>query len=246
MKIFDCFTYFNETDVLRIRLEELGDVVDYFVVVESSQTFTGNSKPFYFDNIPNWINKWKEKIIRVKIDFPSNVNTSWLREYHQRNSISLGLTAAEPEDIILISDVDEILKGSLFKDINLFDLPVRLDVKQYFWNFNWQVPPHCNQGARPVAAKKSDLDLSCAQELRAKILPTIPDCGWHFSFFGEPLKIKNKIESFAHTEYNLNDYKDSQNILYRIENGIDPFDRFPLKYYDVDNTYPYWVYKNFR
>ncbi len=51
MKIFDCFTYFNEQDMLRIRLEELGDVVDYFVVVEASQTFTGISKPFYFDNL---------------------------------------------------------------------------------------------------------------------------------------------------------------------------------------------------
>ena len=50
MKIFDCFTYFNEEDILRLRLEELNDVVDYFVIVEASQTFTGIDKPFYLDS----------------------------------------------------------------------------------------------------------------------------------------------------------------------------------------------------
>ena len=70
--------------------------------------------------------------------------------------------------------------------------------------------------------------------------------GWHFSFFTDIENIKNKIESFAHTEYNLEEYKDDQEILRRISEGIDPFDRFPLKYYEVDETYPDWVYKNFR
>lgn len=246
MKIFDCFTYFNEAEILRIRLEELGDVVDHFVVVESSQTFTGKSKPFYFDDVPNWINNFNSKIIRVKIDFPPDANTSWLREYHQRNAIILGLDLAEPEDVIVISDADEIVRADILKEASSLNLPCRLDVTQYFWNFNWQVPHHCNQGARPVIARRSDLDMSCAQELRAMLLPTIPNGGWHFSFFSELAQVQNKIESFAHTEYNIDDYKDSQNILYRIENGIDPFDRFPLKYYDIDNTYPDWVYENFR
>ncbi|WP_422720633.1 hypothetical protein [Flavobacterium sp.] len=239
MKIFDCFTYFNEQDMLRIRLEELGDVVDYFVVVEASQTFTGISKPFYFDNLPGWINKWKEKIIRVKIDFPTEANSSWLKEYYQRNAIAEGLTLAKSKDLIMISDADEIVNANIFK--SKVNTPTRLDVKQYFWNFHWQAPAHCNQGARPVIVRKKHLDISCAQELRASNLPLVPNAGWHFSFFGEPEKIKNKIESFAHTEYNLDEYKNNQAILYRIENGIDPFDRFPLKYYEIDKSYPKFV-----
>jgi beta-1,4-mannosyl-glycoprotein beta-1,4-N-acetylglucosaminyltransferase len=241
MKIFDCFTYFNEVDILRIRLEELGDLVDYFVVVEASETFTGNSKPFYFDNIPSWIDRWKEKIIRVKVNFPEDTNTSWLKEYYQRNAIISGLSLAKPEDIIIISDVDEIVNSNIVSQLKLIEKPARLDVKQYFWNYNWQVPQHCNQGARPIVARFKDLENHSCQELRAGNWQTIPDAGWHFSFFGETEKIKNKIESFAHTEYDITEYKNDEAILYRMNNGIDPFDRFPLKYYEIDQTYPKFV-----
>ena len=131
--------------MLQIRLEELGSIVDYFVVVEASQTFTGASKPLYFDDLPSWINKWKTKIIRVKIDFPAEANSSWLKEYYQRNAIAKGLTLADSEDFIIISDADEIVSAEVIKDITSLDTPTRLDVKQYFWNFHWQVPAHCNQ-----------------------------------------------------------------------------------------------------
>ena len=241
MKIFDCFTYFNEADILRIRLEELGDLVDFFVIVEASETFTGSSKRFYFDDIPSWIDKWKEKIIRVKVNFPQDVNTSWLKEYYQRNAIISGLSLAEPEDIIIISDADEIINSNIVSQLKLIKKPVRLDVKQYFWNYNWQVPQHCNQGARPIVARFKDLETHSCQELRAGDWHTIPDAGWHFSFFGETEKIKKKIESFAHTEYDITEYKNDEAILYRINNGIDPFDRFPLKYYEIDQTYPKFV-----
>lgn len=241
MKIFDCFTYFNEADILRIRLEELGDLVDFFVIVEASETFTGSSKRFYFDDIPSWIDKWKEKIIRVKVNFPQDVNTSWLKEYYQRNAIISGLSLAEPEDIIIISDADEIINSNIVSQLKLIEKPVRLDVKQYFWNYNWQVPQHCNQGARPIVARFKDLETHSCQELRAGDWHTIPDAGWHFSFFGETEKIKKKIESFAHTEYDITEYKNDEAILYRMNNGIDPFDRFPLKYYEIDQTYPKFV-----
>ena len=64
MKIFDCFTYYNEEQVLKLRLEELGDFVDFFLIVEASETFTGKPKPFYLDSFPDWMNKWLPKILR--------------------------------------------------------------------------------------------------------------------------------------------------------------------------------------
>ena len=238
MKIYDCFTYCNEEDIVQIRFEELSDVVDYFVVVESSQTFTGKPKPFYFDDLPDWVNQWKEKIIRIKIDFPDDLKTSWEREFFQRNAIAQIVDRLDDSDVVLISDADEIIKSSLLKKITEHRIPARIDVKQYFWNFNWQVPSHCDQGARPVVCAKHSLKKHTPQELRTMVLPVIPDGGWHFSFFGESDKIRNKIESFAHTEYDSEEYKNSEAILYRIENGIDPFDRFPLKYCWVDDSYP--------
>jgi beta-1,4-mannosyl-glycoprotein beta-1,4-N-acetylglucosaminyltransferase len=250
MKIFDCFTYFNEVEMLRVRFEELGSIVDYFVIVEASETFTGKPKPFYLDDLPKWAKKWKQKIINVRIDFSSSdlslLKDAWQKEHYQRNAIKLGLTDAQPEDIIIISDADEIVKSSILKKISSFNTPARLDVKQYFWNYHWQAPQHCNQGARPIIARYKDLDDYSCQELRSGSWYTIPDAGWHFSFFTEIENVKNKIESFAHTEYNIEEYKNDVEILYRINNGIDPFDRFPLKYQQIDKSYPNWVYKNYR
>jgi beta-1,4-mannosyl-glycoprotein beta-1,4-N-acetylglucosaminyltransferase len=222
----------------KIRFQELSDVVDYFVVVESSQTFTGKPKPFYFDDLSSSTDQWKEKIIRIKIDFPDGLKTSWEREFYQRNAIAQIVDRLDDSDVVVISDADEIVKSSLLKKITEYTLPARIDVKQYFWNFNWQVPPHCDQGARPVVCTKYNLKKNTPQELRSMTLPVIPDGGWHFSFFGESDKVRNKIESFAHTEYNSEEYKNSEAILYRIQNGIDPFDRFPLKYSWVDESYP--------
>lgn len=237
--------------MLRVRLEELGDIVDYFIIVEANETFTGKTKPFYLDELPEWADKWKDKIVKVKIYFDSpellHLKSAWEKEYHQRNAIvdGLALVDAQSEDIIIISDADEIIRGSVAKQIHTISSPVRLDVYQYFWSYNWRAPQHCNQGARPVACRYKHLQSMTCQELRARSWSTVDEAGWHFSFFTDVENIKNKIESFAHTEYDTDEYKDSQQILNRIKNGIDPFDRFPLKYYEVDGTYPSWVYKNF-
>jgi beta-1,4-mannosyl-glycoprotein beta-1,4-N-acetylglucosaminyltransferase len=243
MKIYDCFTYYNESNLMQIRFEELKDVVDHFVIIEADQTFTGNPKGFYFDDLPEWINDYEDKVIRFTFSFPKEDMTSWEREFFQRNVILDGLSQMhlDDDDIILISDADEIPRASVVQQLDQQDLPSRLDVSQYFWSFHWKVPDHCNQGARPVACRFSDLKEKGAQNLRGSTEPIIPDAGWHFSFFGEINKIKNKIESFAHTEYDSPEFKNADQVMYRIQNGIDPFDRFPLKYYDIDETYPKWV-----
>jgi len=246
MKIFDCFTYFNEYEILKLRLEELGDHVDYFVIVEASQTFTGKNKPFYLDNILEDISKWYEKIIIHRVFLDQENLSSWDREYLQRNSILGALNNLDiyDNDLIIISDVDEIWNTKTVSSLKIDYIPVRLDVNQYFWNYHWQVPQHCNQGARPVVCKKQHILSKTPQELRSMQLPLIPNGGWHFSFFGEEDNIKNKIESFAHTEYDKEEFKSYESIMNRIKYGIDPFDRFPLKYQEIDHTYPETVLKN--
>jgi beta-1,4-mannosyl-glycoprotein beta-1,4-N-acetylglucosaminyltransferase len=246
MKIFDCFTYYNEKEILKLRLEELSDYVDHFIIVEASETFTGKSKPYYFDEDPDIFSKWYDKIFLYRIDFKDNNLSSWDREYIQRNSISDALKNIhiDDEDLIIISDVDEIWNYKTVENLRIDNEPVRLDVKQYFWNYHWQVPDHCNQGARPVVCKKNHLESTTPQELRSMALPTIPNGGWHFSFLGEEDNIKNKIESFAHTEYDKDEFKSDELIMNRIKYGIDPFDRFPLKYQEIDDTYPSSLFKN--
>jgi beta-1,4-mannosyl-glycoprotein beta-1,4-N-acetylglucosaminyltransferase len=235
MKSFDCFTYFNESEIIKLRFDELRDVVDYFVVVEAAETFTGEPKPLYFDDL-DLDEALLKKIIRINNPFPSKDMSSWDREIFQRNQIAEVLNYADPNDLVVISDADEIPNWQAV--ISISNFPVQLDVRQYFWNYHWQVPDHCNQGARPVVALAKDLVDNTPQELRAMTLDRIPNGGWHFSFFGEEDKIRYKIESFAHTEYDEDKYKSAEKILFRVRNGVDPFDRFPLKYKEIDNTYP--------
>lgn len=244
MKTFDCFTYFNEEKILKVRLNEMYDAVDKFIIVEGSKTFTGKHKPYYFDHILDWIKPFKDKIEIYRIDFPADDMTTWEREFFQRNQIfpALKKFGAQRGDRIIISDADEIIRSSFLKKNTPIKEPVRLDVVQYFWNYNWQVPHHCNQGARPILCMFEHLDIHSPQELRSISLEVIENCGWHFSFFAEEEKIKNKIESFAHSEYNLDEYKSYDKILNRIMTGVDPFDRFPLKSSLIDSSYPECVF----
>lgn len=112
-KIVDSFIFFNELDLLEIRLEYLYDSVDYFVIVESNTTFTGNPKPYNFLKNKQRFKKFDKKIIYSKLDLfnykPEN-NSAWEREIFQRNHISQALSELnlDQDDLIFVSDVDEI------------------------------------------------------------------------------------------------------------------------------------------
>jgi beta-1,4-mannosyl-glycoprotein beta-1,4-N-acetylglucosaminyltransferase len=242
--IYDCFTYFNEVDVLKIRMNEMDSTNCTFVVVEANETFTGEPKPYHFDELPDWIDQWRDRIIRVQTPFDTVDANPWKRERIQRNAILAGLELCEPDpdDVIIISDVDEVPRASV---VGNYGEPVQLDVLQYFWKLNWQVPQHCNQGARPVMCAYKDLDKT-PQEMRASTMRRIPYGGWHFSFLNSVENTQKKIEAFAHQEYNEVEYKERAKVLERIRDGIDPFDRFPLKHVDIDHSYPMWVLNNQR
>ena len=113
--IYDCFPFFNELDVLDIRLHVLNDVVDKFVIVEASFTHTGNPKDFIFEQNKGRFADFADKIIHIKLtekpDPPScgiPDERKWFLENFQRNAIVQGLSAAKPTDIIMVSDCDEI------------------------------------------------------------------------------------------------------------------------------------------
>jgi beta-1,4-mannosyl-glycoprotein beta-1,4-N-acetylglucosaminyltransferase len=109
MKIYDCFTFFNELEVLEIRLNILNDYVDYFVIVEATKTHAGKPKELYYLKNKNKFKKFENKIIHVIVDdMPEIKESRWELENFQRNAIIRGLKNCEPDDIILISDVDEI------------------------------------------------------------------------------------------------------------------------------------------
>ena len=119
MKIYDCFTFFNELELLELRLASLYDVVDRFVIVEADKTHANEPKPFNFYNHIRDYEKYLSKIdyIMDKSVVPYKGAGDWSIENNQRNSIAKGLTDAEPDDLIMISDLDEFPDPATLKTL---------------------------------------------------------------------------------------------------------------------------------
>ena len=110
--------FLNELDLLEIRLGELYDFVDKFVLVETNYTHQGNKKPYYYDENKSRFSDFNDKIIHLKIDYKSHLYKSddtqnhylppWVNDHNQRNMIMRGLEECNYSDWILMSDVDEI------------------------------------------------------------------------------------------------------------------------------------------
>lgn len=128
MMLYDCFVFHNEFDLLEIRLREMGDSVDRFVLVEADQTQRGSPKPFYFDENRDRFAPWADKIIDLQVRFPDQLppalgvyknrrKKDWERENYQRNCISRALESCDPDDLILLSDVDEIVRAPTLEKV---------------------------------------------------------------------------------------------------------------------------------
>lgn len=106
--VYDCFSFFNELDLLEIRLNVLDAVVDKFVLVEAGETHTGKPKPFFFEENRARYTAFADKIVYLKIErFPAG-HDAWWNENYQRNELMKGLVGAAADDDVLISDLDEI------------------------------------------------------------------------------------------------------------------------------------------
>lgn len=119
MKIYDCFTFFNELELLELRLASLYDVVDCFVIVEANKTHANIPKPFNFYEHLHDYEKYLPKIHYVMDNsvVPYKGVGDWSIENNQRNSIMKGLTDAAPDDLIMISDADEFPDPVIIKTI---------------------------------------------------------------------------------------------------------------------------------
>ena len=112
MAIYDCFQYFNEDHMVDLRFNILNDHVDFFVISESTKTHQGDNKDLNF-KIENF-KKYKHKIIytvddfQKEKDFLNHKGGESLIEQHQRNNILKGLDKANDNDLIILSDSDEI------------------------------------------------------------------------------------------------------------------------------------------
>ena len=197
MKIFDCFKFFNEIELLDLRLMVLNEYVDFFVLVEANKTHTGKQKEFIFEQNKDKYSDYMDKIIYVKVeDLPDySRDDIWIAENFQRNCITRGLETAEAGDKIIVSDVDEIPNPDvIMQNLNVTSL-VTMTQKLFYYHVNClQKQPWW--GSILSTYKKFD----SPQQLRnmARVgYNAVPSGGWHYSFMGGAEKIKLKIENIA-------------------------------------------------
>ena len=230
MKIFDCFMYFDEEQVLDLRLNVLYQNVDYFVIVESTYNHKGekrnllfNSKKFekfsdkiiylVYDKIPQLVEPIKETDNEKEKDGKYIMNALY-RENAQRDFILEGLKSAKKDDLILISDVDEIPKLSSVNLNQIKNEIILFKQDMFYYKYNLSLPNFKWTGTKAVKRKnlvspqwlrnvkdrkypfyRVDTFFSDKKYINIQI---INDGGWHFSNIKSPEMIEHKLRSYLH------------------------------------------------
>lgn len=251
-RIFDCFTFFNELDLLEFRLRLLSNVVDKFVICESNLTFSGNQKPYNFEENRSRYKEWEDKIIYLpieqtkddlpfeKVDTYSPTNGPFLLEYQQRNALLYAAEFMNDGDIVLIGDLDEMPNPEAITAltqsgiiINGINNAVSFPMLFHYYYMNCQMEGYDKIWAGTVACFADYFKKFSPQYIRDNRayftkLPVL--AGYHFSYLGGVDKVKIKIQSFAHTELNRPEIVSEENILNAINNGQDVFGRPGISY----------------
>ena len=256
MKIFDCFTFHNELDLLELRLKEHWDYVDYFVISEANLTHQG-ARPKNFYLADNWerFKPFKDKIIHVKVDdMPDDPLKVWQREHYQRNSLKRGLSLADPDDIICVSDCDELLRPTTWNTIRNDQDHTIWGSKAHTFNFKFNyvlmddVPHRYGIFNMAVRAKERlmpqeirDLRVTLDNRTDAMI---IEHGGWHFSFLGDTKFVREKINNWAHQEFSYIQTYADVNLSIQLNRGIDPRVNEPYRAVLLDEYFPTTVLEN--
>ena len=243
-KIYDGFMFFNEIDVLEIRLAETYDAITKFIIVEGARKINGEpNEKMYFTNNKERYAKYMDKIIHVVVDeFPENPKKDpWEFERHLRDSIASQWSELNDRDIVMVSDCDEIPRASVISNYKLkdgFSSLVQNIYYDYLNNYSgrWEwvkiLPYYLARNMTPCQIRYTE-----AQN-------KIQNGGWHFTFLGGAEKIREKITSYAHQEYNTPEYLDG--IEDALETGKDIFKREGVTKtaIPIDNSFPKFVQDN--
>ena len=230
MNIYDCFMYYDEDLLLDLRLNFLDKFVKKFVITEATYSHNGSKKKLKFDI--NNFKKFKDKIIYIVVDDQPNnifklsenepkhkrgeklILNGMARDYFQRENLKRGLTKAHSEDLILISDLDEIpnLKELNFSKIK--DNILIFEQKMFYYKFNLFYDQFKWQGTK-ATRYKNFLSPQWLRNIKGKKYPKwridtffskkkytnlifIENGGWHFTCLKTPEELEKKLINFAH------------------------------------------------
>ncbi|MBQ7943830.1 MAG: glycosyl transferase GT17 family protein [Lachnospiraceae bacterium] len=265
--VYDCFQFFNELDILKIRLHVMSPIVDKFVISEATETFSGMKKPLYYEENKEMFAEFADKIIHVVVDDTPQGDTH-ARDTFQKNAVTRGLKDCTDEDIIIFSDLDEIpnpekiqeiLKD--FKEDKIYHFAQRLfycylnmeevsgSLLSYAGEFEgverkkWIGSKMCSY----KLLKEQGLQLG---ELRfperKEVGIRVEDGGWHFGYMGGHgekdirKRVQDKVVSAAHQEYNSK--RVLSQVSDQIKEGKDIFGReASFVRCEIDESYPAYI-----
>lgn len=265
--VYDCFQFFNELDILNLRLNIMSPVVDKFVISEATTTFSGLPKPLYYEENKEMFKEFEDKIIHIVVDDTPPGDTH-VRDTFQKSAVGRGLVNCKDDDIIIFSDLDEIpnpekIKEILpnFQDDKIYHFAQRLfycylnmeevsgKLLSYAGDFEgidkkqWIGSKMCRYGL----LKEQNLQLGDLRfPERKECGIRVSDGGWHFGYMGGKgesdikKRVQEKVVSAAHQEYNHKEVLDD--VSDKIKDGKDIFGRdseFVMR--TIDESYPAYI-----
>ncbi len=265
--VYDCFQFFNELDMLKIRLNVMSPIVDKFVISEATETFSGLKKPLYYEENKEMFAEFADKIIHVVVDDTPEGYTHD-RDTFQKNAVTRGLANCTDEDIIIFSDLDEIPNPEKIKEIlkdfqedKIYHFAQRLfycylnmeevsgNLLSYAGEFDGV------ERKKWIGTKMCSYKLLREQNLqlgelrfpeRKEIGIRVEDGGWHFGYMGGhgekdiKKRVQEKVISAAHQEYNSKHVLNQ--VTDQIKDGKDIFGR-DAKFIrcEIDETFPTYI-----
>lgn len=240
--IIDTFMFFNELDILEARMRYLWDVVDYFVIVESNVTHSGKPKRFIFRENQSRFDKYKLKIIYYPYYFDNSLHNLDFSKYDmsynsanfkfvelQRNHITSAVSRFGKNDIVIVSDVDQIPSKKTIKNIGgiLKTDPGYVVLSHQVFHYDLQ-----HKSAKPkqctVVALNSLVQRVGAHQVKwtqssVHTEPRILNAGWHLKYFGSINTISEQLKATAKQELNLNDMSSAEFIRAAYANHLNVY-----------------------
>lgn len=258
--LYDCFTFFNEIDLLEIRLNEHAKFVDKFIVTEANKTHSGIEKPFLYEQHKEKFKEFEDKIIYLKLYYndnnlpPTNLHhghdLTCRREDFQREYAKQFLlnNNTKDDDIIIMSDLDEILNSKNIQEL----LPLlkqhsilRCLQKTSIYKLNIILQDYDTTGYDgPKVATWNYMKKHNWTDLRMHRgdIQFPVKCGWHFHYISaQPQDTFIKIKSYSHWPdfAHIQNDEDAVRAIMKMVN-INPAD----KKVEIDDTFPSFLKNN--
>jgi beta-1,4-mannosyl-glycoprotein beta-1,4-N-acetylglucosaminyltransferase len=210
---YDCFTFYNELDLLEIRLNVLGPYVDYFILGECEETFSGKPKPLYYNENKERFAKWQHKIIHFKND-KIETEDPFERAGIQKDSLRnlLYHLDLKEDDLVYFGDLDEIWKPQDIKDDKVYNL--RQLNYSYYLNSR-----SSEEWVGTVVGKWGTIKTDTFNHWRANHDKVLDNGGWHFTNMGGEEQILKKLDAYDHQEANVPYVREG--LKFRMDTGLD-------------------------